>query len=521
MSQVAGLEQTIQKRHSNLVDISNLSTSAAATAIEFGKPGLALEWLEQGRCLVWGQLNNLRTPLLIDTLHGIEPSLSNQMARLSKALEQAGSRTELEALGPSPTVAQKMLIDEENSSHVKLVREWNQLLEKVHELPEFQDFLRPLSYSTLVRGLPKFGTVVIINIQKDRCDAIALNSGIDNPLQIPLDTFSYTKAEDLREQFQAHLRRSDVRMREAERDLTDRGMRRMGDITIKGVLRQLWELVVRPILIGLGFTEPPPELMRIWWCTTGPLAFLPIHAAGIYDGPAPSSLSDFAFSSYIPTVRALIEQVKAPKIDVTQKGLFMISQPNTPGMTPIPATVQEVRAIEKVLEDHKLRVMCLNGENATVSDGLANMETYSCIHLACHASQIVEYPLQSAFFLHDGRLDLGSIIQKRLVGADLAFLSACQTSAGNEKLSEEAVHLAAGMMAAGYRGVVATMWSILDQYGPIVAEEFYKNLISKGGSLDSEHAARALHYATQKLRKELGDSDASLLAWVPYVHFGL
>lgn len=36
---------------------------------------------------------------------------------------------------------------------------------------------------------------------------------------------------------------------------------------------------------------------------------------------------------------------------------------------------------------------------------------------------------------------------------------------GDEKLSDEVVHLAAGISAAGYRGVVATMWSISDVYG--------------------------------------------------------
>jgi CHAT domain-containing protein len=50
--------------------------------------------------------------------------------------------------------------------------------------------------------------------------------------------------------------------------------------------------------------------------------------------------------------------------------------------------------------------------------------------------------------------------QSSLESAQLAYPSACHTSAGDEKLSEEAVHLAAGMMAAGYRGVLATMWEI-------------------------------------------------------------
>ena len=126
--------------------------------------------------------------------------------------------------------------------------------------------------------------------------------------------------------------------------------------------------------------------------------------------------------------------------------------------------------------------------------------------------------------LHDGGLELSEIIKKKLEGADLAYLSACQTSTGDEKLSEEAVHLAAGMLAAGYQGVVATMWSISDQHGPQVAEDFYAKLISQDLELQqltilsTNNVAHALHYSTQKLRKQLGDS---ALDWIPYVHFGL
>ena len=133
-------------------------------------------------------------------------------------------------------------------------------------------------------------------------------------------------------------------------------------------------------------------------------------------------------------------------------------------------------------------------------------------------------PLKSGFMLHDGGLELSEIIKRQLVGADLAYLSACQTSTGDEKLSEEAVHLAAGMLATGYRGVVATMWSISDRHGPQVAEDFYARLISQDSELerlsglDTDDAARALHYSSQKLRKQLGDL---ALDWIPYVHFGL
>lgn len=50
--------------------------------------------------------------------------------------------------------------------------------------------------------------------------------------------------------------------------------------------------------------------------------------------------------------------------------------------------------------------------------------------------------------------------------AELAFLSACQTAVGDEKIPEESAHLAAGMMVVGFKGVVATMWSIGDADAP-------------------------------------------------------
>jgi CHAT domain-containing protein len=90
------------------------------------------------------------------------------------------------------------------------------------------------------------------------------------------------------------------------------------------------------------------------------------------------------------------------------------------------------------------------------------METHSWIHFACHAVQESK-PTKSAFCLHDKHLELSTIITKSFPYADFAFLSACQTATGDENLSEEAVHLAAGLMLAGYRGVIATMWSIKDK----------------------------------------------------------
>lgn len=146
------------------------------------------------------------------------------------------------------------------------------------------------------------------------------------------------------------------------------------------------------------------------------------------------------------------------------------------------------------------------------------MEDCNWVHLACHGAQKPEEPTKSALILEDGHLTLDEIIQLNLPKAELAFLSACQTTTGDEKLSEEAVHIAGGMLLAGYRGVVATMWSIRDDLAPEVADEFYRHILLAGERPDSRRAAEALYFSVQKLRKKAG---RSLTDWIPFVHLGI
>ena len=103
--------------------------------------------------------------------------------------------------------------------------------------------------------------------------------------------------------------------------------------------------------------------------------------------------------------------------------------------------------------------------------------------------------------------------------ADFAFLSACQTAMGYDNHSDEAVHLAAGMLFAGYCSVVAAMWPISDSDVPFVADEAYSQLL-KDEHPNSAMAAQALHQAVQSLRREKY-GNGSFAAWVPFIHVGM
>jgi CHAT domain-containing protein len=303
-------------------------------------------------------------------------------------------------------------------------------------------------------------------------------------------------------------------------------------------MSHLWTYVVKPVLDTVAFPvgnflqstfssnirnskiSSSPDPPRIWWCATGPLTFLPIHASGFYNTrDIGFKISDFVASSYTPTLTALLK----PALTSQQlfQGLLGVSQPCTPGLSRLPNAEKELNQIVQLCSN-SLQVDCLLGEVATAESVVEAMGHHSWIHLACHAVQDTADPTRSAFCLHNTRLELSNIITKSFPHADFAFLSACQTASGDETLSEEAVHLAAGMLAAGYRSVIATMWSIVDDDAPLIAAAVYSHLVDGNNLPDSTRAAHALHHAVKRLREQLERSgEPSFLSWVPYIHVGL
>ncbi|TEB31131.1 hypothetical protein FA13DRAFT_1774504 [Coprinellus micaceus] len=484
---VAGLEETVRNRYAIIEEHGGLPVNAAAIAITFEAPQIALEWLEQGRCLVWGQQSRLR----------------------------------------------KVTLEDEALKHSQLASELDSLLEKVRVIPGFESFLRPLQCAAILEHLPLSGYVVVLNVCNLRCDAVVLRAGSDELQHVPLTSFTLQKAKRYRHMLSVQLRCHGLRAQDV--DIMGRAggpylNKNRDDLTVHSILRSLWKEVVKPILNALGLSKGDSDtihlLPRIWWCPTGPMSFLPLHAAGVYQGEGAESISNYVVSSYTPTVTALTQRVKNDlPINDQVSGLFLTCQPEAPHAAAILGTIAEVREIHKEATALGMKPLILEGDDVAPDECLDHMERYSSIHLACHGVQDISDPLRSRFLFHKGPLPLSAIMQKNLPNADLAYLSACQTSTGQETLADEVVHLAAGMLAAGYRRVVSTMWEIGDGNASQVAREFYQYLWKhrpegSGSRFDGSLSAYALHHATQELRGRLDNTDRSLLAWMPFVHYG-
>ncbi|KAG8706244.1 hypothetical protein FRC09_002507 [Ceratobasidium sp. 395] len=497
------LGSTVNRRYKEIAVIALLPMEAAAMAIYTNKFNLALEWLESVRSVVWKQTLQLRAPL-----HELRPKharLADELEQVARDLDMAGSLN----LELNTELGCRLDLEKAIHMHHTLAPKWEGLVDQARKLPGFERFLMPKEFAELTKS-SNISTVVVINVHKTRCDALALYPGTSSTIHIPLASFSRNQCLKMQNNLLAALRNSGMHMRSSRRPLFESPI---ADDMFKDVLATLWRDVVKPILSGLQYLTLPTQnkLPRVTWCATGPLAFLPLHAAGYYSDP-PERTFDYVISSYTPTLDALLRTSQSPN---EFGGVLAVGQANLTSQSPLPGTVTELKKIQELAGS--LRFTRLVEGQATPEAVLTEMQRHSWVHFACHGSQELLDPTKSAFQLHHGNLDLITIIRNPPQSAEMAFLSACETATGDEKLPDEAVHLAAGMLMSGYRTVIATMWSIQDADAPLVTEHFYSQLL-KGGVPNSEGAAEALHDAVGILRAKVGDG--AFWRWVPYIHVG-
>ncbi|KAJ7852570.1 TPR-like protein [Mycena leptocephala] len=512
LPELAWLGLSIADRHHHLSQAGQVVRDAASGAIAVHDYQKAVEWLDQGRSVIWGQLLNLRTP--VDELRKRHPGLADELVSLSTLLETAGTRSNAAADGIKPQSLESIA----QRSHTHALRR-NGVLQQIRELPGFERFLlsKPISQLSLAA---KMGPVAIVNISEYGCDALILLPGLgDEVIHVPLCDFTIHEAQTL-----ANALASIVgTIGHSERLNGPREGDMNPDDIISHILSELWLKIVRPVLNALAITVSyfnHQDLGRIWWCPTGPLAFLPIHAAGLYgkDQAFGSKLSDCLISSYTPSLTALIQVFRPQSQYQAGLQLLAVTQPSAMGQLHIPGTHEEIKCIKQHAMG-KVPVLWLDKDMATIGNVQKGMKESRWVHFACHGVQSTSPTESSLLLAGSSRLTLSSIIELSLPNADLAFLSACQTATGSRELQDESVHLAAGMLLAGYRGVIGTMWSIWDNDAPQVAGDVYAHLL-EASLPDPRRAAEALHLVIQKLREQPGGKK-SFLHWVPYIHFGI
>jgi CHAT domain-containing protein len=201
---------------------------------------------------------------------------------------------------------------------------------------------------------------------------------------------------------------------------------------------------------------------RLWWCVTGELGFLPIHAAGQYGNSRSDCAANYVVSSYIPTLSSLTK-ARSGWVPITRSAvaglLICETYSDQNSGRQLPGADKEVHIIRKCFESACAHVLNTHAPHTSLADlrVLLQSKPANILHLACHGVQDAD-PLSSALLMRDGKLTIEDMLQLDLPYPVLAYLSACQTAKGDKNAPDQAVHLAASMLFCGFRSVVGTMW---------------------------------------------------------------
>ncbi|KAJ6566904.1 CHAT domain-containing protein [Mycena capillaripes] len=551
LPQVVAVSLNLKSRRQMLTrdEVAFFVRRSAAGALALGEKERALEWSEATRSVFWTQALQLRIPL--DELAENSPALATELREIAGQLEAASFRA-----APRETAGDDQgrlkALEAQGLQFTQLNRKWNDTLAAVRNIPDFQDFLLPKKVDTLCEAAHAGLVVILLADDSSASALIVTTAGVRS---VQLSGFDLALAKEYAEKIPTLARAREINEEALADTQTSTGKSSLEspetvnhrkwvqDDTepvsfnelLESVLQTLWHDVVYPIIDTLKLSKSD-KLPRLWWCPTGIFSFLPIHAAGIYDAQSASCVSDYVVSSYTPTLTSLLT-----KPSKTPRPFKMTAVIHPEGL---PGTQEELKIIERRVPGQWLTSL----ERPYPSEVMPHLQASALLHFACHGVQDAVEPLNSGLLLTaqppnaftgegvkiSGRRLKVTDIMKGL-GTNqtqhnserpmsLAFLGACQTAKGDQSMPDEAMHLAASLLFAGFHGVVGTMWSMADRDGPSIADTFYTHLFKDCVAdpaapvyPDLTKAAEALHIAV----KELRENGAPLARWVPFVHYGL
>ncbi|KAG8996094.1 hypothetical protein FRB93_000945 [Tulasnella sp. JGI-2019a] len=441
----------IPDTHSHMVQIRggrvNMTEDATSHAIKKHRLCEAVEIAERGRALLFTQLGSYRTPL--DDLEIANKDLADRFRALSTVLDHSATslpdtKTTLPVSGDPVARCQQMAAD------------WDRTVNEIRQLDGFVGFLGATPFATLQKAAEN-GPVIIVNISRDGSDALIITTSED-PISVPLPDATPSAIRALANTLIV-CTRSQADQPKSDQRLTE-------------VLRELWAMVVAPVVLQLENTLDLPVGLRIWWMPTSFAWWLPLHAAGPYKS-GKRNLPDRFVSSYTTTLSSLIRARAGyqPVKHVLGPRVLVIAQAEAEGQDQLPNVKVEVALICQL----GTNVMVIEEGGCTKDAVLAGLRDMAWVYFSCHGHQL-EQPFKSHFSLRaaDALLTLLDIIQNDLPQAELAVLSACHSASGDPSAPNEVVNLAAGIMFAGFRSAVGTMWAIADKDGPVMADHFYK-----------------------------------------------
>jgi len=513
------LERDDQERR--LATFAGLASDAAACVLAASEPGpqdgrehrpgptdssaglRALTLLEQGRGLLVGYL--LGDSADLTRVRPVAQELAAEFERL---------RDEIDAVGVGPHRPARALaagMPEQPDPGLRrraLLRDRDTVVRQIRAVDGLAGFLRAPDAGQLLAAGSE-GPFVLVNVSRYRCDAIAICEG--GVQVVPLPDLTSSGVAEVTEKYLRlfrRLRRLDQLTTAQRRSTTD---------ALRDINGWLWDRIARPVLGGLGLPRPDGKVPRVWWCPTGSLALLPLHAAHRYDPErgVDVGVADSAVCSYAASVRTLLALRERKRVPFAGAGQLVVALDRTPGLRDLPQVAREVAVIGAARGPAALT---LRNEAATGDAVRAGLARHPWFHFAGHSVQDLLHPGRARLCLNDGGLDVLTIAAERGAQGELAYLSCCEGAIPGTAVPDEPLHLALAFQIAGYRNVIATLWSIGDLGAAEVARGIYRRLRgdATSGDDDDGSVARALREVVLELRDRYPDE-----IWAAYLHAGV
>jgi CHAT domain len=484
-----------EDREYQLSQLRDLGSDAAACAWRDGDTERAVALFERGRGVLLAQEMGTGTELerLREQGSAHNANLAERFSVLRLEMERAGSGGLVSDVSDwtGRTAAEQRR---------DLLKEWDDLLAQIRDVPGFEDFLRPPQQAALL-GSGSEGPVALVNVSKYGSAAFLIRDHSVIDVELPGLTPATVRAMV-----------AELLTVTSLRDARDIAERIALEPRLEHLLGLLWDTVTGPVLDRLGMTarlDPEAAEPRIWWCPSGLLSFLPLHAAGHHATRAdacPQTVIDRVISSYIPTIATLEHARRAPARPAESMLIVAPGNAGTGGLMTEPTAPGE-QADATVL---------LAGAAATRDAVLSALPAHGRVHFACHGASDLNDPSTGFLELYgQEHLAVATVAALRLGNAEFAFLAACSTYQGGTTLADEAIHLGGAFRLAGYQHVVATLWPIKDS---LTAGEITR-AVHQGiaGPAGTAATAACLHKATRQQRDRVSRAPS---LWAPYVHSG-
>lgn len=238
-------------------------------------------------------------------------------------------------------------------------------------------------------------------------------------------------------------------------------------IGYKKLSQLLYKQIIEPVRKELS-------VKRVLVVAHGAMHYLPFNAL--------SDKKNYLIDQY--TLRSLpsasVMQFLTARKENPKRSLLILANPDLGDpQYDLPGAQLEGKLIANGIANTRLLLRKQATETAVKNNGA----DYRLLHFASHGVFDAGDPLNSSLLLasdgeNDGRLTVSEMYELKL-NAELVTLSACETALGETMSGDDVIGFTRGMLYAGARSIVSSLWEVDDDATKMLMTRFYNHLKTK------------------------------------------